>query len=193
MPAGTRKPAGSTQHDRLRRENERLRRETDQLQREKGPPPTGEGSPAARSGDRLRRQIGRLKEALAAARRAGFRQAAPFAKDRRQGRGRTSRPTGRARTTGGTGVGSDRRESTRPTVRGHRRARTAAARSHGDRVATQYQEDLPAVRPLVRRFDIEVGHCSRCGRRVQGRHALQTSDALGRPACSLVPGSSRWS
>ena len=27
------------------------------------------------------------------------------------------------------------------------------------RVATQYQEDLPVVRPLVRRFDIEVGHC----------------------------------
>ena len=29
-----------------------------------------------------------------------------------------------------------------------------------DRVASQYQEDLPEVRPLVRRFDIEVGHCS---------------------------------
>ena len=39
--------------------------------------------------------------------------------------------------------------------------------------ATQYQEDLPPVRPLVRRFDIELGHCSQCRRRVQGRHALQ--------------------
>ena len=34
-----------------------------------------------------------------------------------------------------------------------------------DRVASQYQEDVPDVRPLVRRFDIEVGHCARCRRR----------------------------
>ena len=32
--------------------------------------------------------------------------------------------------------------------------------------ASQCQEDLPEVRPLVRRFDIEVGHCSQCQRRV---------------------------
>ena len=56
-----------------------------------------------------------------------------------------------------------------------------------DRVASQYQEDLPEVRPLVRRFDIEVGHCSQCQRRVQGRHALQTSDALGAAAAQLGP------
>ena len=40
---------------------------------------------------------------------------------------------------------------------------------------------------LVRRFDIEVGHCSQCQRRVQGRHALQTSDALGAAAAQLGP------
>ena len=55
------------------------------------------------------------------------------------------------------------------------------------RVATQYHEDLPVVRPLVRRFDIEVGHCSRCRRRVQGRHRLQTSDALGAASVQLGP------
>ena len=54
--------------------------------------------------------------------------------------------------------------------------------------AAQYQEDLPPVRPLVRRFDIEVGHCSQCRRRVQGRHALQTSDALGAASAQLGPG-----
>ena len=48
------------------------------------------------------------------------------------------------------------------------------------------------VPPVVRRFDIEVGHCAQCRRRVQGRHVLQTSDALARRACSSVPGSSRW-
>ena len=56
-----------------------------------------------------------------------------------------------------------------------------------ERVATQYQEDLPVVRPVVRRFDIEVGHCAQCRRRVQGRHALQTSDALGAARVQLGP------
>ena len=55
-------------------------------------------------------------------------------------------------------------------------------------VASQYQEEIPAVHPVVRRFDIEVGHCSRCQRRVQGRHALQTSDALGAAGAQLGPG-----
>ena len=43
------------------------------------------------------------------------------------------------------------------------------------------------VRPVVRRFDIEVGHCAQCRRRVQGRHALQTSDALGAARVQLGP------
>ena len=32
---------------------------------------------------------------------------------------------------------------------------------------------------MRRQFDVEVGACVRCGKRVQGRHPLQTSDALG--------------
>ena len=54
-------------------------------------------------------------------------------------------------------------------------------------MATQFQEDLPVVRPIVRRFDIEVGHCSQCRRRVQGRHRLQSSDALGAAGVQLGP------
>jgi transposase len=54
-------------------------------------------------------------------------------------------------------------------------------------VTAQNQEDLPPVRPLVRRFDVHVGRCRRCGRRVQGRHPLQTSDALGAAAVQLGP------
>jgi transposase len=41
----------------------------------------------------------------------------------------------------------------------------------------QYQEEI-VRRTIVRRFDIEIGNCRRCGRRVQGRHPLQTSDAV---------------
>ena len=44
------------------------------------------------------------------------------------------------------------------------------------------------MRPRVRHFDIEVGHCSQCRRRIQGRHALQTSDALGAARAQLGPG-----
>jgi transposase len=55
------------------------------------------------------------------------------------------------------------------------------------RVATQYQEELPVQRPLVRRFDVHIGQCTQCHRRVQGRHPLQTSVALGAAAVQLGP------
>jgi len=55
------------------------------------------------------------------------------------------------------------------------------------RVATQIQEDLPVVQPHVRRFKVHVGCCCQCGRRVQGRHPLQTSDALGAASTHLGP------
>lgn len=54
-------------------------------------------------------------------------------------------------------------------------------------VATQYQEDLPPVRPVVRAFRVAIGTCRGCGRRVQGRHPLQTSDALGAAGTALGP------
>lgn len=44
-----------------------------------------------------------------------------------------------------------------------------------DRVEEQWQVDIPpTVAATVTRFDIEVGHCWGCGRRVQGRHREQT-------------------
>jgi hypothetical protein len=39
----------------------------------------------------------------------------------------------------------------------------------------------------VRRFRVAVGRCGRCGRRAQGRHPLQTSDALGAAAAQVGP------
>ena len=42
-------------------------------------------------------------------------------------------------------------------------------------MAAQYQEDLAVVRPIVRGFDMEVGHLVAVSARVPGRHALQTS------------------
>ena len=51
---------------------------------------------------------------------------------------------------------------------------------------TQYQEEI-VRRTIVRRFDIAVGHCCKCKRRVQGRHPLQTSDAVGVGSVQLGP------
>jgi len=55
------------------------------------------------------------------------------------------------------------------------------------RVVEQYEEDIPPVTPRVRRFRIHVGRCMRCRRRVQGRHPLQTSDAIGAAGVHLGP------
>ncbi len=60
-------------------------------------------------------------------------------------------------------------------------------RVHEDGVADQYQEDIPPVRPIIRRFRVHYGRCERCGRRNQGRHPLKTSDALGAAAVQIGP------
>ena len=141
-----------------------------------------------RDRDRWKRHSERLQQQLDTARRAGFRQAAPFAKDRPQGRG--GRPGRRAGARYGRQACRRRPAQVDET---HAAPVPAACPDCGGaievtRVASQYQEEIPAVRPVVRRFDIEVGHCSQCQRRVQGRHALQTSDALGAAGAQLGPG-----
>lgn len=55
-----------------------------------------------------------------------------------------------------------------------------------DHVDQQFQVEIPR-QPLVRRFDIHVGRCRRCGRRLQPRHPLQTSNAIGAAASQLGP------
>ena len=141
-----------------------------------------------RETDRLERETDHLKQQLESVRRAGRRQAAPFAKDRPQGDGK--RPGRRS----GAKYGRHGCRSRPPRVdETHAAPVPAACPACGGAVevtgtASQYQEDLPEVRPLVRQFDIQVGHCSQCRRRVQGRHALQTSDALGAASTQLGPG-----
>jgi transposase len=53
-------------------------------------------------------------------------------------------------------------------------------------VDQQYQVEIPR-RPTHRQFNVHVGYCRGCRRRVQGRHPLQTSDALGAAAAQLGP------
>ena len=137
--------------------------------------------------DRWKRRSEHLEKELEAAQRAGRRQAAPFAKDRPQGSGK--RPGRRAGADYGK-QGRRRRPSRVDEV--HAAPAPAACPDCGGavavtRTAQQWQEDLPEVRPFVRRFDVEVGRCSKCRRRVQGRHPFQTSDALDAAGIQLGP------
>jgi hypothetical protein len=54
-----------------------------------------------------------------------------------------------------------------------------------DQIKPQYQEEIVRQK-VVRQFDVEIGHCTCCGKRLQGRHPLQTSDALD--AAGVQPG-----
>ncbi len=57
-----------------------------------------------------------------------------------------------------------------------------------ERVACQYQEDLPPPQVSVITCDqVQIGRCAGCRRRVQPRHPEQTSDALGAAAVQLGP------
>jgi len=158
--------------ERLRRENEQLREDLRRSEAER---------------QRLRRENEKLKEDLEAARRTSARQAAPFARDTR--------------------VAQPKRPGRKPGAAYGRHAYRVTP-SHVDQtydaplpaecpacagalretaVATQYQEELPVQRPWVRVFHVHVGRCRHCRRRVQGRHPLQTSDALGAAAVQLGP------
>jgi transposase len=154
------------------REISRLRQENERLERER---------------DRLRRENDRLKTELDAARRAAKRQAAPFSKGApKASPKRPGRKSGRAYGRRGTRPRplhiDERIAVPLPAACPH-----CAGTVRPTHTAEQLQVDVPVIRPTVRAFDIAVGRCRQCGRRVQGRHPLQTSDALGAAAHQLGP------
>jgi transposase len=53
-------------------------------------------------------------------------------------------------------------------------------------VELQYQTEIPR-RPICRQFNVHVGRCTCCRKRLQGRHPLQTSNALGAAANQIGP------
>jgi transposase len=57
---------------------------------------------------------------------------------------------------------------------------------------SQYQIDLPPIRPVTTELVVHYGECQDCGRRVQGRHPRQISSALGVGAVHLGPGVISW-
>jgi transposase len=136
--------------------------------------------------DRLKQENERLRRELEAALRAGKRQAAPHS--RGKPKGNPKRP--------GRKPGRDYgKHACRPTPsRVHETIRVPLPERcpqcgggvEFQRRESQYQEEI-VRRTVVRRFDIAVGCCRDCRRRVQGRHPWQTSDAVGVGSVQLGP------
>lgn len=140
------------------------------------------------------RRIAELERLLEESRRSGKRQAAPFR--------RRDEPEEEPRRAG-------RKSGPEHGRHGHRMApgdpdRTLDAPLPGccpdcggevDHVrdADQYQTDLPALPPpQTTRFKVGVGRCRSCGKRVQGRHPDQTSEALGAAGAQIGPNAKAW-
>lgn len=140
-----------------------------------------------RENGRLRAEIEKLTRLLEEARRAGKRQAGPFSKgDPKPEPQRPGRKAGAAHGPSAFRPVPERVDEV------YDAPLPAACAGCGialveERVAAQYQTELPRVKPLVRRFDVHVGFCPCCGKRAQGRHPLQTSDALGAAGSQLGP------
>jgi len=170
----------------LREEQQRLEREQERLEAERerlG----GENKRLRAERERLQEINERLRGEVESLRRAAKRQAAPFSK---------GDPIANPK-------GAGRKPGAAYGTRAHRRPpehidQVVAVGLPGccpgcggelvvERVAVQYQEELPPTRPLVTCYQVQVGRCRACGRRVQARHPAQTSDALGAAGTQLGP------
>jgi transposase len=130
----------------------------------------------------------KLKAALAqleAKGRVGKRQAAPFSKGKkkskpkRPGRKKGHKPSHRAKPDK---VDQELNAPLKQSCCLHCGGPLSEAR-----IEQQYQLDIPPVEPEVTQFNIEVAHCTCCGRQAQGRHPNQISDGLGPTAIHFGP------
>jgi transposase len=164
----------------LRRENAQLRRENAELRAENG---------ALRAElAQLKAQLAELQHQLEEAKRAQKRQTAPFSKGPpKENPKKPGRKPGAAY-----GVHAHRAlpDQVDEVIRVALPERCQGCGSRRikrwNEVVEQYQEEMPR-KPIVRRFDLELGECLDCGRPVQGRHPLQTSDATGAAAAQVGP------
>ena len=136
---------------------------------------------------RLASEVEDLRKQLFEAQAAQKRQAAPFSKGAPKNQPkRPGRKSGKA-------YGKRSRRPTPAVVDERHQAPlpgccpdpNCAGRVVHERTEHQYQTEIPEPKPIVREFEIHIGRCEGCGSRIQGRHELQTSDALGAAACQL--------
>jgi len=156
---------------RMQEQGERARRQIEHLEQEN---------------QRLEQENQRLRKELEAAQRATRRQAAPFSR---------GLPKSQPKTPGRKSGASHGAHHQRPvpdhvdeeiTVSAPTQCPACGGPLTVERVESQYQEEI-VRRTWVRRFHVPICRCGQCDRRVQGRHPLQTSDALGAAAVQVGP------
>jgi len=135
----------------------------------------------------LEARVRELERLLSEAARAAKRQAAPFSK----GVPKTHPKTPGRKAGEDYGTQAFRRcPDTKPDqvidVPSPTRCPSCGGRVREAHVDQQFQIEIPR-RAILRRFDLHIGVCACCGERVQPRHELQTSDALGAAAVQFGP------
>jgi len=138
-------------------------------------------------------RIAELEKLLEGSRRSGKRQAAPFSKGDPKPEPKTpGRKAGEGHGRHGhrmAPVGPADRELQAPLPD---RCPDCGGVVVHDRDDFQWQVDMPEPRVVTTRFTVAAGHCADCDRRVQGRHAEQTSDALGAAGSGVGPKAKAW-
>jgi transposase len=137
--------------------------------------------------ERLLAENVRLRSQLEAARRAGKRQSAPFSKgEPKENPARSGRKPGeRYGTRAHRPVPDHVDEEIRVPL--PEECPCCSGELEFEDEVDQYQEEIVWVRGHVRHFRIARGRCRRCGKRAQGRHPDQTSDAVGAAGAQLGP------
>lgn len=131
----------------------------------------------------------RLRSRLEETRRAGKRQAAPFSRDEKKAD--PKRPGRKP----GAAYGTRARREPPPDDRVDEVVEVGLPACCGDCGGTvtfdgmgvQHQEEFVPAHARMRRYEIALGHCTGCRRKVRGRHPDQTSDALGAAGVMLGP------
>lgn len=135
----------------------------------------------------LEGRIRELERLLSNATRAAKRQAAPFSKGvPKENPKKPGRKPGPDYGTQAFRTLPDAPPDQIINVQAPKRCPACGGRVRETHVAQQFQIEIPR-RAILRRFDLHVGECTCCGQRVQPRHELQTSDALGAAAVQIGP------
>lgn len=159
---------------------------------EKNTAPPGGGCRRCRELERyieqLERQIAELRKRLEEVERAGKRQAAPFSKGepkkepKKPGRKpgpqygkRFSRPR------------PDRVDRVIEVPIEECSCPDCGGELGPESIQEQFVSDIPEIKPTITQFNIHCANCTNCGRRVQGRHPEQVSDALGAAGNQIGP------
>lgn len=133
-------------------------------------------------------QIAQLEKIIEELRRGGKRQAAPFSK---------GEPKSHPQTPGRKPAERYGQRACRPvpeqvdeTIEVGCPSLCEVCQSPVQRVGqeSQYQIDIPEIRPWTTELILHYGECSQCGRRQVGRHPHQSSQAVGVAGVQIGPG-----